>query len=122
MRDRALLFSRAKAMRHEPTPAEAALWRLLRGRRFGGLKFRRQVPLGPYIADFACFDPKVIVECDGGQHGGVRDEERDRWFTLQGFRIVRLWNSEVLDDGDDAAALVLEQRLQAPRDPSPSHR
>ena len=122
MRDREFLLSRAKAMRHDPTPAEKALRRLLRGRRFEGLKFRRQVPLGPYIADFACFDPKIIVECDGGQHGGVRDAERDRWFELQGFRVVRMWNSEVLDDGDDAAATLLEQRLQASRDPSPSHR
>ncbi len=122
MRDRDFLFFAAKQMRHDPTLAETAMWRLLRGRRFDGLKFRRQVPLGPYIADFACFDPKLIVECDGGQHGGVRDEERDRWFTLQGFRVIRMWNSEVLNDGDDAALLLLEQKLRASRDPSPSHR
>ena len=121
MRDRDLLFSRARAMRQEPTRAEQAMWRLLRGRRFAGLKFRRQVPLGPYIADFACFDPRLIVECDGGQHGGARDVARNAWFAAQGFRVVRMWNAEVLDDGDDAAAAILEQRLML-RDPSPSHR
>ena len=108
-------------MRRDPTRAEAALWRLLRGGRLDGLKFRRQVPLGGYIADFACFDPKLIVECDGGQHGGPRDMERDAWFVAQGFRVVRLWNSEVLDDGDDSALTTLRERLTS-RDPSPSHR
>ena len=119
MRDREFLFSSAKAMRHDPTLAERALWRLLRGRRSpasaGG-------PARTPHRRLRLFDPKLIVECDGGHHGGERDERRDRWFELQGFRVVRMWNSEVLDDGDDAALVILEQRLQAPRDPSPSPR
>ncbi len=121
MRDRAFLFSRAKAMRREPTRAEQAMWRLLRNGGLDGLKFRRQVPLGGYIADFACFDPKLIVECDGGQHGGRADQERDAWFRAQGFRVIRMWNAEVLDDGDDSAMTTLRLRLAA-CDPSPSHR
>ena len=112
MRDRSFLLTRAKAMRRDPTRAEQALWRILRAGRFEDLKFRRQVPLGGYIADFVCFDPKLIVECDGGAHGGVADAERDAWFRAQGFRVIRLWNSEVLDDGDDSALTTLRLRLR----------
>ena len=114
MRDRTLLFSRAKTMRREATDAERALWRLLRGRAFEGVKFRRQVPLGNYIADFACFDPKLIVEADGGQHAdSAYDAERDAWFQAQGFRILRFWNDAVLKEPDgvaDAVIAALRQR------------
>ncbi len=75
------LIGFAREMRHDPTRAEQAVWRLLRGRRFRGLKFRRQVPVGPYIADFACIEAGLIVECDGGQHGDARDAERDAFLT-----------------------------------------
>ena len=99
MRDRALLFSRAKAMRREATPAERALWRILRSRHLAGFKFRRQVPLGSYIADFACFDPKAVIECDGSQHAdSAYDAERDAWLAAQGFRVIRLWNRRALEE------------------------
>ena len=107
------LIGYARQMRHEPTLAERALWRLLRSRNLRGLKFRRQVPLGPYIADFACVEARLIVEADGGQHGGPRDEARDAWLQAQGFRVIRLWNSEVLEHGDDGAHAALESRLDA---------
>jgi hypothetical protein len=61
MADRAEMFERARAMRREPTEAERVMWRLLRSRRFGGLKFRRQFRIGRYIADFICLDPRVVV-------------------------------------------------------------
>ena len=80
------------------TEAEQALWKLLRSRRFEGFKFRRQVPLGPYVADFVCFELHLVVEVDGGQHA-VRmeeDAERTRWLEAHGFRVVRFWNSDVL--------------------------
>ena len=84
-------------MRTEPTDAEAALWRLLRGRRFIGFKFRRQVPLGPFIADFLCFEARVIVELDGGQHAESKaDLGRDAWFAQNGFAVARYWNIDVL--------------------------
>jgi len=71
---------RAGAMRHDQTPAERRLWGLLRCGQLGGLKFRRQVPLGAYIADFVCFYPRVIIECDGGQHAdSAYNAERDAW-------------------------------------------
>ncbi len=67
-------------MRHDPTDAERRMWSMLRSRQFGGLKFRRQFPLGSYIVDFACLDPRIIVECDGGQHANSGyDEAHDAW-------------------------------------------
>ena len=84
-------------MRHDPTDAERALWRILRSRQFAGAKFRRQLPLGPYIGDFVCLDPRLIVECDGGQHAdNPYDEARDAWLTAQGFRVLRVWNTDIL--------------------------
>jgi very-short-patch-repair endonuclease len=87
----------AKEMRHEPTDAEAAMWRLLRGRRLSKFKFRRQVPFRNYILDFVCFDERLIVEIDGSQHAGSeRDAARDAAVSAEGFRIVRYWNNDVL--------------------------
>ena len=98
------LFRRAKAMRREPTAAEQAMWRLLR-LRFPGVKFRRQVPVGSYIADFACFYPRVIVECDGGQHVDSHyDDRRDAWLRSQGFRIFRCWNNEIIEEAEGVVA------------------
>ncbi len=89
--------SRARNLRTSQTDAENALWRHLRDRRFHGLKFRRQVPLGSYVADFACFEAKVIVEADGGQHAdNARDDRRDRYFRGQGYRTLRFWNVDIL--------------------------
>jgi very-short-patch-repair endonuclease len=108
MPDRKELLGRARAMRHEPTPAERRLWSLLRGGRLGGLKFRRQVPLGDYIADFACFYPRVIVECDGGQHAdSAYDAARDAWFRAQGFIVLRYWNAHVLAHQHETAEAIL---------------
>jgi len=60
------------------------------------VKFRRQVPIGRYIVDFVSFERRLIVEVDGGQHGGKCDAERDKWLRSQGFRVLRFWNNEVL--------------------------
>ncbi|MEO8685347.1 MAG: DUF559 domain-containing protein [Devosia sp.] len=91
------LIGFAKAMRHNPTEAERALWLLLRNRRLAAFKFRRQVPMGPYIADFLCFEAKLIVEADGSQHlDSPRDLTRDAELERRGFRILRLWNNDIL--------------------------
>jgi very-short-patch-repair endonuclease len=101
MPDRAEMFERARSMRREPTVADRTMWRLLRSRQLEGLKFRRQVPLGRYIADFACFYPRVIVECDGSQHSGhTYDSARDAWFEAQGFKVFRFANESVLEETD----------------------
>ena len=105
--DRALR-DRARAMRREPTPAERAMWGLLRAGRLAGLKFRRQAPLGDYIADFMCHFPKVIVECDGGQHAdSAYDATRDAWFRSQGFQVLRFWNGEVIERPRNVGEAIL---------------
>jgi len=102
------LTERARAMRREPTDAERALWRMLRGGQLGGWKFRRQTPIGRYIADFVCFEAKLIVECDGGQHAdSAHDARRDAWFQSQGFAVLRFWNGEVLEHPAGVAERIL---------------
>ncbi|MDR3374802.1 MAG: endonuclease domain-containing protein [Ancalomicrobiaceae bacterium] len=81
------------------TDAEVRLWARLRAGRFCQVKFRRQVPIGPYIADFACLEARLVVELDGEQHGFdsnlVRDRHRDAFIRAQGFTTMRFWNSEI---------------------------
>ena len=83
-------------MRSEPTEAERLLWAMLRANAMGGVRFRRQHPLGPYIVDFACLERRLVVEVDGGGHGGEYDRLRDEWLSSQGFRVLRVWNNEAL--------------------------
>jgi very-short-patch-repair endonuclease len=98
----------AKLMRQEPTDAEAAMWRLLRHRQLAHFKFRRQVPFQSYILDFVCFEQRLIIEVDGGQHASSdRDKARDALLTTEGFRTVRYWNNDVLKK----PAVVLEDIL-----------
>ncbi|HEV8578726.1 MAG TPA: endonuclease domain-containing protein [Thermoanaerobaculia bacterium] len=95
---------RAKRLRQESTTAEEALWERLRDRKFLGLKFRRQVPIGPYIADFYCHERKLILELDGGVHEEERqkahDENRDANLSALGIKILRFTNEELLQDLD----------------------
>lgn len=86
---------RARAMRKAMTPAERVLWHALRDRRFMGMKVRRQVPIGPYIADFYFAEHHLIIEADGGGHGGPLDLARDQWLVDHGFRVLRLWNGDI---------------------------
>lgn len=88
----------AKHLRQQMTDVEKRLWLHLRDRRLQGKKFRRQVPLGPYIADFVNFEQRLIVELDGGQHADQidYDERRDAWLAREGFRVLRFWNNEVM--------------------------
>ncbi len=89
----------ARSLRRDMTDAERRLWSILRSRRFSGVKFRRQVPIGPYIADFLCYEARLIMEADGGQHAeSPRDHRRDAWLMAAGFRILRFWNHEILAD------------------------
>jgi very-short-patch-repair endonuclease len=84
-------------MRRQPTEAESKLWLLLCNRRLADFKFRRQVPVGPYIPDFVCYAARLIVEADGGQHAeNPRDLRRDAELARRGFRILRLWNNDIL--------------------------
>jgi len=112
-------ISRAKSLRTSMTDAEQRLWYRLRAHRLKGIKFKRQAVIGHYIADFACFERKLIIEVDGGQHEGkVSDIARDHWFTQQGFRVMRFWNNEVLQNTDAVIGRILEV-IDDPADPSP---
>ena len=87
---------RAKELRTAATDAEHKLWSLLRDRG-AGYKFRRQHPIGPYIADFACVETRLIVEADGGQHDDCQiDERRTAWLNAEGWRVIRFWNTDIL--------------------------
>ena len=103
------LLSRARELRHNMTDAEHALWRILRNRQFVRTKFRRQVPMGPYIADFVCYDARLVIEADGGQHDESQaDRVRDAWFAGQGFRVLRFWNNEVHGNPEGVATLIAQ--------------
>ena len=86
----------ARHLRGSTTDAESRLWQRLRRRQIGGFRFRRQVPIGPYIVDFACLENRLIVEVDGGQHSPDVDSSRDACLSGRGFAILRFWNNEVL--------------------------
>ena len=114
------LRGRARAMRSEPTEAEHRLWQMLRAHRFAYYKFRRQVPIDFYIADFICFARRLIVELDGSQHAdSAVDARRDAYLLEQGFRVVRIWNNELFTNEQGVAELILSA-LRAPPLPNPS--
>ncbi|RWP15643.1 endonuclease domain-containing protein [Mesorhizobium sp.] len=107
----------ARSMRRESTEAEDRLWHELRGRRLDRIKFRRQVPIGKFIADFVCAEARLIVEIDGSQHADSNyDRERDAELKARGFRVLRFWNDDVLRDlnavCDTIIAYVGDQSLQ----------
>lgn len=110
----------AKAMRAQMTRSEFRLWMRLRG-GLAGYRFRRQVPIGPYIADFLCFERRLMVEVDGDQHGHhagiVADRRRDDWLSRQGFRVARFTNREINDNVDGVCETILA-KLARPDDPS----
>ncbi|ELI6422577.1 TPA: endonuclease domain-containing protein [Aeromonas veronii] len=90
----------AKRLRRDATQAEQKLWQQLRNRRLAGLKFRRQMPIGPYVVDFICLEQGLVIEVDGSQHGTLanqmHDEARTAYLNQQGFRVIRVWNNDVL--------------------------
>ncbi len=114
------LLALAKGMRAEPTDAEHRVWQNLRAERLGGFKFRRQEPMGNYILDFVCYERRVIVELDGGQHGESNcDLLRDDWLRRQGFVILRFWNSEVFENLEGVLERTLAQLQALPPSPQP---
>ena len=97
----------ARYMRRNPSVTERRLWRLLRDRRLDGLKFRRQVPIGPYFADFLCLSCKLIVEADGPFHDEEHDAERDAVLRARGFRILRFPNKMIAEAPQEVFAAIL---------------
>lgn len=104
-----IILDRARRMRREMTDPERKLWSILRNRALVGMKFRRQVPIGNYIADFCCLDRRLIVELDGGQHAEQEgaDASRSRFLSQKGFRVLRFWNEQVLSGSEFVVAEIL---------------
>ena len=94
-----MIVDRARRLRRQATPPEQIVWSILRGRRMGKLKFRRQEPIGPYIVDFCCREKMLLVEVDGASHEdkAYTDRRRKEWLTRQGYKVVRLTNADVTD-------------------------
>ena len=104
-------MDKSKQLRKQMTPEELRLWYLLRGRRFYGYKFRRQMPIGTYIVDFACFKAKLIVELDGGQLQGEEDYDsrRTAFLNTHGWEVVRFWNNEFRVNEDEVLNIILQR-------------
>jgi adenine-specific DNA-methyltransferase len=115
MRDRFTQL-RARKLRLHLTDAERRLWPHLRLRRVSGHRFRRQVPIGPYIADFACLDPRIVVEVDGGQHALEKnyDTKRDAFLKEQGFRVLRFWANDVLTQTEAVLEVIYRATEETP--------
>jgi len=112
---------RARHLRKNMTDTERFVWHRLRKRQLAHFKFRRQMPLGPFIIDFISLERRVILELDGGQHAELAeaDQKRTEWLKEQGFRVLRFWNHEVWKDWD-AIEQVLWEALEAGPPPQPS--
>jgi very-short-patch-repair endonuclease len=107
--------AQAKKLRSNMTDAERRLWYRLRAHRFDGHKFKRQVPVGPYVVDFACLGRKLIVEVDGGQHAESQsDVTRDAYLKSLGFGVLRFWNNDVLKNTQGALEVILSTLEESP--------
>ena len=113
----------AKGLRKRSTDVERLLWSRLRAGRFEDLKFKRQHPIGQYIADFVCLERKLIIELDGGQHSLpddiVKDRQRDAWLEKEGYTVVRFWDNEVLMNTSGVLEAIRERLYRAPSPQSP---
>ena len=101
-----IIRARAQELRRHPTRAEAVLWQGLRAHRLGGLKFRRQHPIGRFVADFYCHSQRLIIEIDGDVHDKERDAARSEYLEDRGYRIIRFRNEEVLDNMDRVLSAI----------------
>lgn len=102
---------RARHLRQRMTIPERALWNLLRGKRLGGLKFRRQVPIGPYVVDYYCSECSLVVELDGMTHWqrAREDAERTRYLESQGLSVVRVTNDDVLEQPESVQRYIVRE-------------
>jgi very-short-patch-repair endonuclease len=93
----------------------------MRSKQIEGLKFRRQEPIGNYIVDFVCYEKMMVIEADGGQHdASEKDIERDGWLRSQGFRVLRFWNHDVLQNIEGVLEVIQQNCRQEPLPASPS--
>jgi very-short-patch-repair endonuclease len=94
-------------MRSAPTDAEQQLWSILRAKRLGGYKFKRQHPIGSAIVDFVSIRHSLVIEADGGQHSQEKDADRDAFLRSRGFRVLRFWNNDILNNKEGVAEAIL---------------
>ena len=109
----------ARILRREETIAEKRLWEQLRNRTLEGFKFSRQVPIGPYVADFICRDRRLIVEADGATHSTeeelANDNRRTGFLKSEGYTVIRFQNDEILNGMDEVLTLILQALRNYPR-------
>ena len=109
----------ARALRRDETIAEKRLWEQLRSRTLEGFKFSRQVPIGPYVADFVCRDRRLIVEADGATHSTedklANDNRRTGFLKSEGYSVIRFQNDEILNGMDEVLTLILQALRNCPR-------
>ena len=108
------LASLAKNLRKNQTDVEKLLWQKLKARQVEGVKFRRQQPIGDFIVDFVSFEKRLIIELDGGQHTAMReaDTERDKVFIKKGYKVLRFWNSDVLENEQGVLEVIRENCMK----------
>jgi adenine-specific DNA-methyltransferase len=111
------LTSRSRRLRRNSTDAEKKLWSVLRNGQLSGFRFRRQAEIDGYIADFLCAERRLIIEVDGGQHSPEGDARRTAFLESQGFRILRFWNNDVLQNLD-GVWMEIEATLTSPPHPT----
>ncbi len=104
-----MTISKARTLRKNLPDAERALWKQMRMRQIAGYKFRRQQPIGKYIVDFVNFGERVIIELDGGHHSQQVDYDSTRtaWLEAEGYRVLRFWNNQVLEEIEAVKEVIL---------------
>ena len=99
------------------TEAEKRIWYRVRKKQLG-TKFRRQQPIGKYVVDFVCFEKKLVIEVDGGEHFESRgDQIRDKWLQNKGYKVIRFWNNDVLKNTDGVIRRIIEEMSPSPLSP-----
>ncbi len=96
------LTNKARSLRRNQTDVERLLWQKLRNKQILSFKFRRQFPIAPFIVDFCCLELRLIIELDGSQHfkQATYDEERSLYLAQRGFKVIRFWNNEIIENTD----------------------
>jgi very-short-patch-repair endonuclease len=111
-------------LRRSSSKAERKLWNVLRRHQMEGVSFRRQQPIGPYVVDFFCPHAKLVIEVDGGQHADdravIRDDKRTHWLESRGYRVLRFWNNDVLQNLEGVWQLISIAIAKADPPPQPS--
>ena len=129
-RQRDTRVPRARRLRRDVTKAERRLWHHLRAMSIEGTHFRRQATIGPYFADFACHEKRLVIEVDGGQHGmdegRAADDARTAFLDSHGYRVLRFWNNDVLGNIDGVMSVIMaavrDTPMNRPPPPTPPHR